>query len=92
MILQMEPQAIRRLVTNDWWRCVIFWIDLAMRRTTLLMWFGDPPALSVHRWICVSFLKNRVLPPTDLLTEVYLDKFQSFVLLEACEAAAMNGI
>jgi succinate-acetate transporter protein len=37
-----------------------------------------------------EFLEEQGIALTDLLTEVYLDKFQSFMLLEACDAAAIE--
>jgi succinate-acetate transporter protein len=57
--------------------------DSAMR-----LWF-DPPALCTPVALR-QFLEEQGIALTDLLTEVYLDKFQSFMLLEACEAAAIE--
>jgi succinate-acetate transporter protein len=52
------------------------------------LWF-DPPALCTPVALR-DFLEEQGIALTDLLTEVYLDKFQSFMLLEACEAAAIE--
>jgi succinate-acetate transporter protein len=57
--------------------------DSAMR-----LWF-DPPALCTPAALR-QFLEEQGIALSDLLTEVYLDKFQSFMLLEACEAAAIE--
>jgi hypothetical protein len=42
-----------------------------------------PPSLYTGGF--ASVFEEQGIAPTDLLTEVYLDKFQSFMLLEACE-------
>jgi succinate-acetate transporter protein len=59
-----------------------------LHNSAMRLWF-DPPALCTPVELR-QFLEEQGIALTDLLTEVYLDKFQSFMLLEACEAAAIE--
>ena len=59
-----------------------------MHNSAVRMWF-EPPARCTPPQLLV-FLKEQGIALDDLLVEVYLDKFQSFMLLEACEAAAIE--
>lgn len=47
-------------------------------------WF-DPPEVCMSRHVH-TFLKEQGIALDGLLIEIYLDKFQAFMLLEACEA------
>lgn len=59
-----------------------------LHNSAMRLWF-DPPALCTPVALR-QFLEEQGIVLIDLLTEVYLDKFQSFMLLEACEAAAIE--
>mmetsp|Transcript_20899 Transcript_20899/g.45561 ORF Transcript_20899/g.45561 Transcript_20899/m.45561 type:complete len:480 (+) Transcript_20899:123-1562(+) len=59
-----------------------------LHNSALRFWF-DPPATctpaDVH-----DFLRQQGIALDGLLIEVYLDKFQSFMMLEACEASLVE--
>lgn len=52
------------------------------------LWF-DPPEICKPSAL-KNFLKAQNILLPELIVEVYLDKFQSFMLLEACDAAAIE--
>jgi len=59
-----------------------------LHNSAVRMWF-EPPARCTPQQLS-SFLKEQGISLEDLLVEVYLDKSQPFMLLEACEAAAIE--
>ena len=59
-----------------------------LHNSAVRMWFEPPKRCSPEQ--LHGFLKEQGIALDDLLVEVYLDKFQSFMLLEACEAAAIE--
>lgn len=59
-----------------------------LHNSAVRLWF-DPPVVCTAADL-IFFLEDQGIALTDLLVEVYLDMFQSFMLLEACEAAAIE--
>lgn len=55
-----------------------------LHNSAVRMWF-EPPAQCTPQNLS-GFLKEQGIALDDLLVEVYLDRFQSFMLLEACDA------
>ena len=59
-----------------------------LHNSAVRLWF-EPPARCTPTALQL-FLNEQGIALDDLLVEVYLDRFQSFMLLEACEAAAIE--
>jgi len=59
-----------------------------LHNSAVRLWF-EPPARCTPAAL-QFFLNEQGIALDDLLVEVYLDRFQSFMLLEACEAAAIE--
>jgi len=59
-----------------------------LHNSAMRMWF-EPPA-KCSPGTLLLFLKEQGIALDDLLVEVFLDRFESFMLLEACEAAAIE--
>jgi succinate-acetate transporter protein len=59
-----------------------------LHNSAVRLWF-DPPCICTPADL-QQFLIDQGIALQDLLVEVFLDKFQSFMMLEACEAAAVE--
>jgi hypothetical protein len=81
----LKSPSPRRLVA------VRFFLDrpgFGLHNSAMRLWF-DPPEICKPSAL-KNFLKAQNILLPELIVEVYLDKFQSFMLLEACDAAAIE--
>ena len=62
--------------------------NYGLHNSAVRLWF-DPPAICTANDVS-NFLKEQNIAMPGLLVEVYLDQFESFMMLEACQANFVN--
>jgi uncharacterized protein len=84
-VLSADLPASTRLVA------VRYFLDrpgYGLHNSAVRLWF-DPPARARPQDV-VDFLKEQQIALDGLLVEVYLDRFRSFMMLDACTAACIE--